>query len=276
MNRKKHGFTLIELLVVISIIAVLMAIMMPALSRVRENARSTICRSNLKQIVLAATLWAADNDDRAVAANWHGSGRASIGKYTNADREKEGDLYVCASARGNTIYDKAGSGPVNANYEGRDLVCTYGANGYMVWNRGQKYTPGKLYSSKLSGSGAYHHYQRAGDWYHDNRFGATKLSGIYKPSQTAYFMDHEYSVVVEWVMDPRTDNPLSGSSPMTMPMGTRWHSIPSGEVYGYGNIAWVDGSATVEPDDFGEVDEDGLYEWTKYFAGTKWLRSPHD
>ncbi len=274
MNTKKRGFTLIELLVVISIIAVLMAVMMPALGKAREQARGTVCRSNLKGLVLGASLWAQDNDDRAVAANWHGTGRASIEAYTNSNNKKQKDLYMCPSAKGNCIHEKTGSAS-SANYEGRDLVSTYGANGYMVWNRTQKYTPGKLYSHG-GGGPTYHDYRTNGDNRHDNYFGATKLSGIYKPGSTAYFMDHEYSVIVEWVMDPRTKNPLSGSAPMSMPMGTRWHSIKKGEVYGYGNIAWVDGSVSKEPDDFGSVDENKMYNWTEYFAGIKWLRSPHD
>ncbi|MGE4286803.1 MAG: type II secretion system protein, partial [Phycisphaerae bacterium] len=45
----EKGFTLIELLVVISIIAMLMAIMMPALGKARESARMTLCKTNLKQ-----------------------------------------------------------------------------------------------------------------------------------------------------------------------------------------------------------------------------------
>jgi prepilin-type processing-associated H-X9-DG protein len=200
--------------------------------------------------------------------------RASIGDYTNASKDSEGDLYVCPSARGNCIYEEAGSSQ-SANYDGRDLVCTYGANGYMVWSRGQNYTPGKLYSSTGNGL-TYHDYQKSGDYKHDNYFGATKLSGIFNPGKTAYFMDHEYSVVVEWVMDPRTKNPLAARPPMTMPMGTRWHSIKSGGVYGYGNIAWVDGSVSKEPQDFADVDDDKNYIWTEYFAGSRWLRSPHD
>jgi prepilin-type N-terminal cleavage/methylation domain-containing protein/prepilin-type processing-associated H-X9-DG protein len=275
MSRKTHGFTLIELLVVISIIAVLMAVMMPALAKAREQAKTTVCRANLKQLVLAASLWAEDNDGRSVAANWHGDGRASIGAYTNASKEKKGDLYVCPSAKGHTIYDEADSDAQNANYDGRDLVCTYGANGYMVWCAGQAFTPGKLYSKTGDGL-KWYDYQNPGDNYHWEKFGATKLSGIYKPSSTAYFMDHEYSVIVSWVMDPRTKNPLAARPPMTMPMGTRWHSIKSGEVYGYGNIAWVDGSVSKEPQDFADVDDDKNYIWTEYFAGSRWLRSPHD
>ncbi|UCD00329.1 MAG: prepilin-type N-terminal cleavage/methylation domain-containing protein, partial [Phycisphaerales bacterium] len=47
--RRQDGFTLIELLVVIAIIAMLMAILMPALQRVKKQARSVTCQSNLKQ-----------------------------------------------------------------------------------------------------------------------------------------------------------------------------------------------------------------------------------
>jgi prepilin-type N-terminal cleavage/methylation domain-containing protein len=60
---RKKGFTLIELLVVISIIAVLMSIMMPALAKVRENAKRTICLSNCRQWNIAASGYAAANDD---------------------------------------------------------------------------------------------------------------------------------------------------------------------------------------------------------------------
>jgi prepilin-type N-terminal cleavage/methylation domain-containing protein len=60
--RKQQGFTLIELLVVIAIIALLLAILMPALQRVKKQAKGVVCRNNMKQIGMAANLYAEDYD----------------------------------------------------------------------------------------------------------------------------------------------------------------------------------------------------------------------
>jgi len=58
---KGRGFTLIELLVVIAIIALLMGILMPALQKVRKQGYMVACRSNMKQIGLAAYMYAESN-----------------------------------------------------------------------------------------------------------------------------------------------------------------------------------------------------------------------
>ena len=60
----RSGFTLIELLVVVSIVALLLAIMLPSIGRVREDARRTVCVANMKNLGVAMFAYSADHQDR--------------------------------------------------------------------------------------------------------------------------------------------------------------------------------------------------------------------
>ena len=73
-NRTSYGFTLIELLVVIAIIAILAALLLPALAKSKSLATGAACQNNQKQLALAWTMYAMENDDKLCGGSTYSRG----------------------------------------------------------------------------------------------------------------------------------------------------------------------------------------------------------
>lgn len=100
----RRGFTLIELLVVISIIALLLSILMPSLSKVRGQAEMLQCKTKEKQLLLAMFMYADDNADRfPLVSNWTGYLIANPGETLKSylsGVDHKSPLWKCPSDKG--------------------------------------------------------------------------------------------------------------------------------------------------------------------------------
>lgn len=139
---RKHAFTLIEMLVVIALIAILAALLYPALGRVRESGRSTRCLSNLRQLHVASINYAGGNGWMPECVSyWHSNGDGTKSHW-------HGWVAWYNSSYGS---ESAGAG---------GSYAWYGANGYS------SVTNGSLWG-----------YVKSGDVYYCPTFAMKKNSG---------------------------------------------------------------------------------------------------
>jgi prepilin-type N-terminal cleavage/methylation domain-containing protein/prepilin-type processing-associated H-X9-DG protein len=222
METRREGFTLVELLVVISIIALLMAILIPALGRAREAAKSAVCKSHTQQLMVAANLWSADHDDYVVAGMWDVPAKytddgtvgyeakiaidngVSLERYTaSRDTAKRG-LYYCptiAKFGSNFFYSLP---DVSMNISGRDSGVTattsYGVNSFAVMYTGTTNYLGNAGTTGTGNGGTYDDWG-PGDAYM-LKHGKARLAEIRNASRKVYFSDFSYIIIYDWMYNP--------------------------------------------------------------------------
>ncbi len=148
------GFTLIELLVVVAIIAVLVAILLPALSRARKSSQKIACAANLHQLGYATTMYLQDNDDIYYPDQnkWY-SWWVFIHPYV-ADLNK---IMHCPAWRGDTHWWSSGIGwGYGYNFEFNNKSTTR-VNPYTIMIADGSWHYGALYRGSYSWAGWTHY-----------------------------------------------------------------------------------------------------------------------
>jgi len=235
-SKELDAFSLVELLVVISIISLLAGILMPALSAARSQAWSTLCRSNIRQLVAANTGYAADNGGYFVAAaddmwnnsgyhRWHGSRNSLEEPFDSrkgplADFLGDGRVKQCPAAS-DFVRDKSWA----VNFE--QGCGGYGYNmaylGSRLWQAGYSYSDKQAYGK------------------------TTSMSEVARPAETLMFADTAFYQQAKYLIEYSFAEPRYWVSNGRVLV----HSEPLPSLHfrhaGRVNIGWADGHVDSRP-----------------------------
>lgn len=246
MKTNYKAFTLIELLVVISIIAILVSILLPALGKAREQARRVVCASNIRQLHLANTGYAHDNGGYYVLAaediwganlkRWHGT-RTNVNTAFDpmvgpmVDYLQGGEINRCSSFPQGKYYEQAGQD--NGNFE---AGCGgYGYNEQYIGGRADMYGPGS--DSKHSATDTSVKHTHSTVMFTDTAFLQTLDNG-----QQA-FIEYSFAHPPYWHWYIQlTENLKYDYSEY----GGRPNPVIHFRHGGFANVAWVDGHVSSE------------------------------
>lgn len=246
LARRPKGFTLIELLVVIAIIGILIGLLLPAILQARESARSTECKNNLKQMILALQQYTDVNHEALMPVDTY--------DWTIFGSERR-YWFGVADAAGVLNFERGCLAPFIENQR-KSFRCPDLEEGMLGELRFDKLTSGYAYNHKYLGPGL----QAAIDWMtltvDKSKRINYRLADVRSSSQTIVFADAAQVWCKNW---PTCDD---------LVLREEWYLEPPSNAYptthfrhtDLANIAYLDGHV-----------DNGLRDWIDLPA---WLPAP--